>query len=108
MTIKTGKHVDANGKIYLPYLHEWKYVSMGKCSLLNYSLKFFFPDSCTIYNKKHNSFSEILIQIFFSFQITACYFYYLNIPNVVGFVVWLIVPLVTPHLIEQCSIAFLA
>ncbi|NXW63466.1 TS101 protein, partial [Eurystomus gularis] len=25
MTIKTGKHVDANGKIYLPYLHEWKY-----------------------------------------------------------------------------------
>ncbi|XP_048340796.1 tumor susceptibility gene 101 protein isoform X3 [Sphaerodactylus townsendi] len=25
MTIKTGKHVDANGKIYLPYLHEWKH-----------------------------------------------------------------------------------
>ncbi|KAL4613454.1 tumor susceptibility gene 101 protein-like [Arapaima gigas] len=24
MVIKTGKHVDANGKIYLPYLHEWK------------------------------------------------------------------------------------
>lgn len=24
MMIKTGKHVDANGKIYLPYLHEWK------------------------------------------------------------------------------------
>ncbi|XP_018608106.2 tumor susceptibility gene 101 protein [Scleropages formosus] len=23
MVIKTGKHVDANGKIYLPYLHEW-------------------------------------------------------------------------------------
>uniref|UniRef100_A0A452RXV7 Tumor susceptibility 101 n=1 Tax=Ursus americanus TaxID=9643 RepID=A0A452RXV7_URSAM len=28
MTIKTGKHVDANGKIYLPYLHEWKHVSI--------------------------------------------------------------------------------
>ncbi|KAB0339300.1 hypothetical protein FD754_023999 [Muntiacus muntjak] len=25
MTIKTGKHGDANGKIYLPYLHEWKH-----------------------------------------------------------------------------------
>ncbi|XP_066510575.1 tumor susceptibility gene 101 protein-like [Hoplias malabaricus] len=25
MMIKTGKHVDANGKIYLPYLHEWKH-----------------------------------------------------------------------------------
>ncbi|XP_008310552.1 tumor susceptibility 101a isoform X2 [Cynoglossus semilaevis] len=24
MMIKTGKHIDANGKIYLPYLHEWK------------------------------------------------------------------------------------
>ncbi|MGH0145465.1 UNVERIFIED_CONTAM: hypothetical protein FKN15_005417 [Acipenser sinensis] len=27
MMIKTGKHVDANGKIYLPYLHEWKHKS---------------------------------------------------------------------------------
>ncbi|XP_059392299.1 tumor susceptibility gene 101 protein-like isoform X1 [Carassius carassius] len=25
MMIKTGKHIDANGKIYLPYLHEWKH-----------------------------------------------------------------------------------
>ncbi|XP_055505603.1 tumor susceptibility 101a [Leucoraja erinacea] len=25
MMIRTGKHVDANGKIYLPYLHEWKH-----------------------------------------------------------------------------------
>lgn len=24
MMIKPGKHVDANGKVYLPYLHEWK------------------------------------------------------------------------------------
>lgn len=28
MMIKPGKHVDANGKIYLPYLHEWKPVSV--------------------------------------------------------------------------------
>ena len=27
MQIKQGKHVDSNGKIYLPYLHEWKHVS---------------------------------------------------------------------------------
>uniref|UniRef100_A0A5F8GY06 UEV domain-containing protein n=1 Tax=Monodelphis domestica TaxID=13616 RepID=A0A5F8GY06_MONDO len=26
MTIKTGKHVDSNGNIYLPYLHEWKHI----------------------------------------------------------------------------------
>ncbi|XP_050959557.1 probable serine/threonine-protein kinase irlA isoform X2 [Labeo rohita] len=25
MIIKTGKHIDRNGKIYLPYLHEWKH-----------------------------------------------------------------------------------
>uniref|UniRef100_A0A3B3R388 Tumor susceptibility 101a n=1 Tax=Paramormyrops kingsleyae TaxID=1676925 RepID=A0A3B3R388_9TELE len=25
MMIRTGKHIDANGKIYLPYLHEWKH-----------------------------------------------------------------------------------
>ncbi|KAJ7998078.1 hypothetical protein DPEC_G00218810 [Dallia pectoralis] len=25
MMIKTGKHIDANGKIYLPYLHEWNH-----------------------------------------------------------------------------------
>ncbi|XP_053175919.1 E3 ubiquitin/ISG15 ligase TRIM25-like [Scomber japonicus] len=25
MMIKTGKHIDANGEIYLPYLHEWKH-----------------------------------------------------------------------------------
>uniref|UniRef100_A0A3B4DIY6 UEV domain-containing protein n=1 Tax=Pygocentrus nattereri TaxID=42514 RepID=A0A3B4DIY6_PYGNA len=25
MMIKIGKHVDANGKVYLPYLHEWKH-----------------------------------------------------------------------------------
>ena len=25
MQIKVSKHVDTNGKIYLPYLHDWKY-----------------------------------------------------------------------------------
>ncbi len=33
MQIKQGKHVDANGKIYLPYLHEWKHVSKDLKSL---------------------------------------------------------------------------
>lgn len=27
MQIKPGRHVDAVGRVYLPYLHEWKYVS---------------------------------------------------------------------------------
>lgn len=36
MMIKTGKHIDANGKIYLPYLHEWKHVSArSSVSILN-------------------------------------------------------------------------
>lgn len=26
MTIKQSQHVDATGRIYLPYLHEWKHV----------------------------------------------------------------------------------
>ena len=26
MQIKPGKHVDTAGRIYLPYLHEWKHV----------------------------------------------------------------------------------
>ncbi|XP_077177692.1 tumor susceptibility gene 101 protein [Paroedura picta] len=34
MTIKTGKHVDANGKIYLPYLHEWKHPQSDLISLI--------------------------------------------------------------------------
>ena len=33
MQIKQGKHVDANGKIYLPYLHEWKHVSQHFCTV---------------------------------------------------------------------------
>ena len=27
MLIKPSKYVDNNGRIYLPYLHDWKYVS---------------------------------------------------------------------------------
>ncbi len=39
MMIKTGKHIDANGKIYLPYLHEWKHVSVrSSINILNYRL----------------------------------------------------------------------
>jgi len=26
MQIKPGRHVDMSGRIYLPYLHEWKHV----------------------------------------------------------------------------------
>lgn len=41
MMIKTGKHVDANGKIYLPYLHEWKYVSWLILHIGNFFVTFF-------------------------------------------------------------------
>ncbi|XP_076143002.1 tumor susceptibility gene 101 protein-like [Alosa pseudoharengus] len=34
MMIKTGKHVDANGKVYLPYLHEWKHPQSDLFSLI--------------------------------------------------------------------------
>ena len=27
MQIKPGQHVDSNGKVYLPYLHDWRHVS---------------------------------------------------------------------------------
>ncbi|XP_051545451.1 tumor susceptibility gene 101 protein-like [Myxocyprinus asiaticus] len=33
MMIKTGKHIDANGKIYLPYLHEWKHTHQSQSDL---------------------------------------------------------------------------
>lgn len=44
MMIKTGKHIDANGKIYLPYLHEWKHVSEGftQCLLLLIGTQLYF------------------------------------------------------------------
>ena len=28
MEIKTGRHVDAEGRVYLPYLTEWKHVRL--------------------------------------------------------------------------------
>ena len=27
MMLKTGRHIDSNGRVYLPYLHVWKHVS---------------------------------------------------------------------------------
>jgi ESCRT-I complex subunit TSG101 len=34
MQIKPGKHVDANGRIYLPYLHEWKHPQSDLAGLI--------------------------------------------------------------------------
>ena len=34
MQIKVSKHVDASGKIYLPYLHEWSYPSSDLVGLI--------------------------------------------------------------------------
>ena len=41
MTIKTGKHVDANGKIYLPYLHEWKHPESDLLGLVQVTIVVF-------------------------------------------------------------------
>lgn len=45
--IKTGKHIDANGKIYLPYLHEWKHVSMVLTVNIIKQLELYFLDICS-------------------------------------------------------------
>ncbi|XP_043084597.1 serine/threonine-protein kinase/endoribonuclease IRE1-like isoform X2 [Puntigrus tetrazona] len=34
MIIKTSRHVDSNGKIYLPYLHEWTFPRSGLCGFI--------------------------------------------------------------------------
>ncbi|XP_076142999.1 G2/M phase-specific E3 ubiquitin-protein ligase-like [Alosa pseudoharengus] len=41
MMIKTGKHVDANGKVYLPYLHEWKHPQSDLFSLIQVMILLF-------------------------------------------------------------------
>lgn len=35
MEIKMGKHVDISGRVYLPYLTEWKHVSIIIIAMLN-------------------------------------------------------------------------
>ena len=45
MQIKPGRHVDANGRVYLPYLHEWKHVSTGDTSTVVYE---YLGRSCVI------------------------------------------------------------
>jgi ESCRT-I complex subunit TSG101 len=37
MQIKVSKHVDASGKIYLPYLHEWSYPNSDLVGLIQAS-----------------------------------------------------------------------
>jgi hypothetical protein len=38
MQIKVSKHVDASGKIYLPYLHEWSYPNSDLVGLIQVSM----------------------------------------------------------------------
>ena len=40
MQIKVSQHVDGNGKIYLPYLHEW---DAANSDILGTITDFFFP-----------------------------------------------------------------
>lgn len=65
MMIKTGKHIDANGKIYLPYLHEWKHVSLS-----------FFFGSClrTIFESSYYPYNIICYGLFVvAHQTSLCF-----------------------------------
>ncbi|XP_062276615.1 uncharacterized protein LOC133981779 [Scomber scombrus] len=44
MMIKTGKHIDAIGKIYLPYLHEWKHPQSDLNGLIQVMIVLFGDD----------------------------------------------------------------
>lgn len=50
MQVKQGKHVDANGKIYLPYLHEWKHPQSDLYGLIQI-LTIIFGDEPPVYSR---------------------------------------------------------
>ena len=38
MQIKPGQHVDSNGKVYLPYLHDWRHVSISVLCIYSFNM----------------------------------------------------------------------
>ncbi|XP_033124479.1 tumor susceptibility gene 101 protein-like [Anneissia japonica] len=50
MLIKPSKHVDANGRIYLPYLHEWKYPNSDLIGLIQV-MSVVFGEASPVYAK---------------------------------------------------------
>ncbi|XP_056596683.1 tumor susceptibility gene 101 protein-like [Triplophysa dalaica] len=53
MMIKTGKHIDANGKIYLPYLHEWKHPQSDLYGLIQVIIVVFGEEPPVFYRLKN-------------------------------------------------------
>ena len=60
MAIKPSHHVDTNGKVYLPFLHEWAYVcilnychcSSIKCIIIPVSSPKLLLDMCLYFNSR--------------------------------------------------------
>lgn len=50
MTIKTGRHVDGSGRVYLPYLSEWKKEASDLFSAIQV-MQFIFGQMCPVYQK---------------------------------------------------------
>lgn len=51
MQIKPGRHVDAVGRVYLPYLHEWKYPSSDLLGLIQV-MAIVFGDEPPVFSKQ--------------------------------------------------------
>lgn len=53
MTIKTSRHVDGSGRVYLPYLSEWKSTTSDILSTIQV-MQFVFGDMCPVYQKSRD------------------------------------------------------
>lgn len=58
MTIKTSRHVDGSGRVYLPYLSEWKSSTSDLLSTIQV-MQFVFGDMCPVYQKSRDDNSAI-------------------------------------------------
>lgn len=78
MMIKTGKHIDANGKIYLPYLHEWKHVSVSIFLIIDYLFRQGLAMKCFEFENIDCSCTDA-IEVF---EDSLHYLHFLNLYNV--------------------------
>lgn len=53
MMIKPSKHVDANGRVYLPYLHEWKHPNSDLIGLIQV-MTIIFGENSPVYSRPAN------------------------------------------------------
>ncbi|XP_078663024.1 tumor susceptibility gene 101 protein-like isoform X1 [Branchiostoma floridae x Branchiostoma belcheri] len=57
MEIKTGKHVDSSGRVYLPYLHEWKHPKSDLIGLIEV-MRIVFGEEPPVFAKSAASHSQ--------------------------------------------------